>query len=566
MVGALRGLKPHLMAAALFSAGVNLLYVVPTIYMLQIYDRVVPTRGVQTLLLLTMVLLFALATLSMLDRVRARLLTRAAAQLDLSLAPALLQASIANPEQPEARNALRDLDSVKAILAGPAMLAVFDAPWVPIYVLVCFLLHPWLGVLVIVGGALLPLIAWLSERRVRAGSERAEQQARASYLLQEQLLAGAETVRALGMGRSLVGRQIRQRSSMLTEQAAANFVGGGFFVAGKFIRLALQSIALGLGALLAIEGAISPGAIFAASFLIARALQPIEQLTGAGRSLSAARLALQQLDELLIDDAAKPRLVELPAPRGLIEIEQLGVRHPSGEGAALLNLTFAIQPGEVVAIVGPSGAGKSTLIRALAGALVPDRGTIRFDGSDRSDWDSEQLAAHIGYVPQDSRLFPGTIAENISRFAADRGDSSAEVDAHVFAAAEAVGATALIQRLPNGFNHKLGLEGRGLSAGQAQRIALARAFFGDPAILLLDEPNSNLDGDGDAALVQAIAGAKAQGRTVVIVSHKLGVLPVVDRILVLRDGQAEMYGPRDEVLTRIMPPRAVPAAMEQQSA
>ncbi len=557
MRDAIGRVRPHLVAAGAFSAGVNLLYIVPTIYMLQIYERVVTTRGMQTLFLLTMVLLFALATLSLLDRVRTRLLSRAAAQLDIALAPRLLDASIARPDLPSSRTALRDLDAIKATLAGPGMLALFDAPWVPIYVLVCFVLHPWIGVMALAGTLLLPGIAWLNERVVRRRAERADEQARASYVLQEQLLAGAESIRALGMRRALVTRQLRQREAMLQEQSAANFAGGSFFVASKFVRLAMQSLALGLGALLAINGSITAGAIFAASFLIARALQPVEQLIGAARNLAASRGALRQLDRLLAADGERAALTRLPAPRGALSVEALSVRHPDRDGAVLLNVGFKVEPGQVVAIIGPSGAGKSTLLRVLAGALPADRGDVRLDGANRADWDPEELAAHVGYVPQDSRLFPGTVAENISRFALEDGGARDEVDAGVVAAAEAVKATDLIQRLPGGFNHRLGVDGRGLSAGQAQRVALARALYGDPAVLLLDEPNSNLDGEGDAALLAAIGAAKARGRTVLIVSHKLGVLPVVDRILLLRDGQVEMFGPRDEVLGRIMPPRPV---------
>ncbi|WP_344696634.1 type I secretion system permease/ATPase [Sphingomonas rosea] len=562
MKQALSRVRPHLVAAAVFSAGVNLLYIVPTIYMLQVYDRVVPTRGVQTLFLLTMVLLFALGTLSLLDRIRSKLLARAAAQLDLSLAARVMDASIARPDLSQAGTALRDLESAKGMLAGPAMLALFDAPWVPIYILVCFLLHPYIGLLAIVGGAALPAIAWMNERTVRPHSVRAEEQARASYSLQDSLLGGAESIRALGMRRALVLRQLRAREAMLTEQSSVNFAGGAFFTGGKFVRLALQSLALGLGALLAVEGLISPGAIFASSFLIARALQPIEQLIGAIRPLGAARRAMTRLDDLLGSEQDAPRLTELPPLKGALTAEAISVRHPDRDGAVLMNVSFAVEPGQAIAIIGPSGAGKSTLLRVLAGALPADRGDVRFDGSSRADWDPERLALEIGYVPQDSRLFPGTVAENIARFAGDRLVDPGEIDAMVIAAAEAVGALDLIQRLPGGFNHRLGPGGRGLSAGQAQRVALARAFFGDPRILLLDEPNSNLDGEGDAALTKAIAEAKERGRTVLIVSHKLGVLPVIDKILLMRDGQAEMFGPRDEVLQRIMPPRPAPVAVE----
>ena len=556
MRAALAITRRHFLAAAGFSALVNLLFVVPTIYMLQIYDRVVPTRGLQTLFFLTMVLLFALATLSLLDRVRTRLLVRAAVALDTELAPRLLDATLGRPDLPHARRALRDFDVMRAALTGPGVLALFDAPWTPIYILVCFMVHPYVGLLALAGGLILPTIAWLNEKAVRSRSDRAEGAAAQSYTLQDHLLASAESVRALGMRRAMVGRQLRERQAMLELQTEANFSGGGYFVATKFVRLALQSLALGLGAWLAIRGEVSAGAIFAASFLIARALQPIEQLIGSWKALATARTCYTALDELLASETRSFAPTVLPAPQGKLDAEGITIFNERRDGAIVNNVSFSVQPGEVIAIIGPSGAGKSTLVRTLAGALQADRGTVRFDGASIGDWEPERLAQHIGYLPQDSVLFPGTIAENIARFAAELGGERGDVDLAVVAAADAVGAGELIRRLPGGFDHPLGGAGRGLSAGQAQRVALARALFGDPAILILDEPNSHLDGEGDAALVKALAEAKARGRTVLIVSHKLGVLPVVDKILVMRDGRADIFGPRDEILAKIMPPQA----------
>lgn len=556
MKEALARTRPHFLAAAGFSALVNLLFVVPTIYMLQIYDRVVPTRGLLTLFFITLVLLFALGTLSLLDRIRTRLLVRASVVLDSVLAPKLLDATLGRPDMPEARRALRDFDTLRATISGTGALALFDAPWTPLYILVCFLVHPLVGLLALAGGVILPVIAWLNQRAVRPRLERAEGAANQSYLLQEQLLGSAESVRALGMRRALVARQVRQRESMLTEQTGANFASGSYFIATKFVRLSLQSLALGLGAVLAIQGSITAGAIFASSFLIARALQPIEQLIGASKSLTAARDAYNEIDVLLAEDQASLIPTTLPAPRGALAVEAITVINERRDGAIVNGVSFSVAAGEVIAIIGPSGAGKSTLVRVISGALTSDRGVVRLDGASTADWEPERLARHIGYLPQDSVLFPGTVAENIARFSAELGGERGDVDSGVVAAANWVGASELIKRLPNGFDHRLGLGGRGLSAGQAQRIALARAMFGDPPLLVLDEPNSHLDGEGDAALVKAIGDAKARGKTVLIVSHKLGVLPVVDKILLMRDGRVEMFGPRDEVLAKIMPPQA----------
>ena len=554
MKAALEATRRHFLAAAGFSALVNLLFVVPTIYMLQIYDRVVPTRGIQTLFFLTMVLLFALATLSLLDRIRTRLLVRASAGIDAIIAPRLLDSTLGRPDLPTARRALRDFDQMRSALTGPGLLALFDAPWTPIYILVCFLVHPLIGLLALAGGIVLPVIAWFNEKAVRSRLDRAEGAAAQSYTLQDHLLSSAESVRALGMRRAMVGRQLRERQSMLTLQTEANFSGGGYFVATKFVRLSLQSLALGLGAVLAIEGSISAGAIFAGSFLIARALQPIELLIGSWKPLVTAWSNYLELDEMFVGERQAFAPTALPPPRGKIDVEGITILNDRRDGAIVNNVSFSVAAGEVIAIVGPSGAGKSTLVRTLAGALPADRGAVRLDGASSTDWEPERLAQHIGYLPQDSVLFPGTIAENIARFGSELGGERGDIDDAVIAAADAVGAGELIRRLQGGFDHQLWAGGRGLSAGQAQRVALARAMFGDPAILILDEPNSHLDGEGDAALIKALADAKERGKTVLIVSHKLGVLPVVDRILVMRDGRAELFGPRDEVLAKIMPP------------
>jgi ATP-binding cassette subfamily C protein len=562
MRAALALCRRHFVAAAGFSALINLLYIVPTLYMLQVYDRVVPTRGLQTLLFLTLVLLFALATLSLLDRVRSRLLVRAGVLLDAALAPLILDATLGRPELPFARQALREFDTLRGTLTGAGILALFDAPWIPIYILVCFLVHPWIGAIAILGCTALPLLAWGNEKATGKRLARAQTIAGMSYASQDALLAASDSIRALGMRGALVRRQLRQREAMLAAQTEASFAAGGYLTATKFTRLALQSLALGLGAMLAVDNLISAGAIFASSFLIARALAPIEQLVGTWKTIAQARQSYQSLGTLLEGAGLSAAPTRLPAPRGAIALEGVTVLNDSRDGAILGNISFQVEPGEVVAIVGPSGAGKSTLARAIAGALIADRGTVRFDGADARDWDPEKLALHLGYLPQDAVLFAGTVAENIARFAGERDQPRAAIDAAVIAAAAKVGADALIRRLPNGYDHPLKLGGRGLSAGQAQRIGLARAVYGDPAILILDEPNAHLDQEGDSALVAALAALKAEGRTVLIVSHKLGILPVIDKILVLREGRIDMFGARDEILPRIAPQalRRVPAA------
>ena len=547
--------RRHFLAAAGFSALVNLLYIVPTIYMLQVYDRAVPTHGTLTLLFLTLVLLFALGTLALLDRTRSRLLVRAGVQLDATLAPVLLDATLGHPDAPVARRALREFDGIRAALTGAGILALFDAPWIPIYVLVCFLVHPWLGLVALVGACALPALAWGNERATRARSDRAQRIANASYASQEALLGASEGVRALGMRRAMVARQLRQRDVMLLSQTEASFASGNYLTATKFVRLALQSLSLGLGALLAIDNKISGGSIFAASFLVARALAPIEQLIGTWRTLSQARANYYSLSDLLDGSVAVIEPTRLPPPAGALALEGVTVTDPTGTCTILDDVSMSVAPGELIVIVGPSGAGKSTLARVVAGALRQQEGTVRFDGADTRDWDPEELGRHIGYLPQETALIAGTVAENIGRFSGELGGDRATIDAGIIAAAQTVGADLLIRRFPDGYGHLLGLGGGGLSAGQAQRIALARAVFGDPRYLILDEPNAHLDIEGDQALGKALLARKAAGATILVISHKVNLLPLADKIAFMRDGRIELFGPRDEVLAKITAPR-----------
>ncbi len=546
--------RRHLAAAAGFSALLNILYIAPTLYMLQVYDRVVPTQGRLTLLFLTLALAVALLTLSMLDRIRMRLLVRASVLLDAAVAPAILDAMLGRPERPAARQALRDFDSMRQTLTGAGVLALLDAPWTPIYIAVCFLVHPWIGVMALAGGIILPVIAWRNEVATHRKLERAQIAASASHLALDSTLFAADTVRAMGMRRAVVSRQLRQRQTALTLSTEVGFTAGSYLAATKFVRLTLQSLALGLGALLAIDGSISPGAIFASSFLIARALSPIEQLVSAWKGLAHGRDAYRSLDALLGDpDTATP--TRLPSPKGSLTVEALTVASPTArDGKLLAEIDMQVAAGQVVAIIGPSGAGKSTLLRALAGARPIDAGTIRIDGAARTDWDPELLGRHIGYLPQETALLAGTVKENISRFATELSGATDLIDAAVIKAATLVGAHELILGLPGGYDHMLGAGGRGLSAGQGQRVALARAVFGGPTLLLLDEPNAHLDAEGDAILVTALAKLKAAGTTILIVSHKPAILPVVDRMLLLRDGRVELSGDRDTVLATMAPP------------
>ena len=560
IAAALRACRRHFVAVAAFSALLNLLFIVPMLYMLQVYDRVIPTRGSLTLFFLTLVLLFGLCTLALLDYVRSRLLVRASIRLDRQLAGILLDTTLARRDRTfdaVARQAMREFDVLRQALTGPAVLALCDAPWSPIYVLICFLINPLIGLLVLVGAGVLAIIALRNQRATAEPLQRASEAAARAYASQEQVLAGAENVRALGMRQTMVRRHLAERHTMMTLQTDASFAASRYVTMSKFLRLSLQSLALGLGAWLAIGNSISSGAVFAASFLAGRALQPIDQLLATWRSVAQARTAYGKLNDLLGAREAEISLTQLPPPAGRLDVEQISVANAAGDGAILANISFQLLPGEVVAVVGPSGAGKSTLLRMLAGAGRPDRGIIRVDHANVLDWDPEQLATYMGFLPQDVSLFAGTVKENIARFQ-DGAGANAEIDAKAVSAAKACFAHELILGLPNGYDTTLGWGGRGLSAGQAQRIGLARALYGEPPIILLDEPNAHLDATGEGQLVETLVALKARKAAVVVVAHRMGVLAAVDKILVLRDGRIEAFGSRDEIIARLSGTPATP--------
>ncbi|HEU4497753.1 MAG TPA: type I secretion system permease/ATPase [Sphingomicrobium sp.] len=561
LAAALRACRRHFIAVAAFSALLNLLFLVPMLYMLQIYDRVIPTRGSVTLFFLTLVLLFGLITLSLLDFVRSRLLVRASIRLDRQLAGVLLDTSLARRDKTfdaVTRQAMREFDTLRQALTGPAIIALCDAPWSPIYIVVCLLIHPFIGLLVLAGAVLLAFVAVRNQRETSEPLQRAHEAAARAYASQEQVLAGAENVRALGMRQAMVRRHLAERDSMMIEQTSASFASSRYVTVSKFLRLTLQSLALGLGAWLAINNDISAGAVFASSFLAGRALQPIEQILSTWRSIAQARTAYDKLNSLLGARESETALTQLPPPEGRLDVQQMWVANAAGDGAILTNISFKLSPGEVIAVVGPSGAGKSTLLRMLAGAGRPDRGIIRVDHANMLDWDPERLAPYIGFLPQDVSLFAGTVKENIARFQDGSDSEVGEVDALAITAAKACHAHELILGLPNGYDSILGWGGRGLSAGQAQRIGLARALFGDPPIVLLDEPNAHLDATGEGQLIETLMALKGRKAGVIIVAHRMGVLSAADKILVLRDGKIEAFGARDEIIARISGNAATP--------
>ncbi len=549
-----RRLKSHLLLVAAFSAGINLLYLAPSIYMMQVYDRVLPTNGLLTLFLLSAILVVTLAVMAALDTLRGRLLGRASLRLErLALEPLMSQVFAAKRANPSEHLAfgVRDLDNVRTALSSPAMVGILDIPWTPLFILVCFVIHPWIGFFALVGAAIIFGVALLNERASRASLKATSQRAGAFYAMHESDLTMAETLHAIGAQDVLSRRRIQTRADLVDAQTQAAFESAAFSAFAKVVRMVLQSGALGLGCYLAVERQISPGAIIAATILVARAFAPVEQIVGGWRQIGSGWNSYKALRAAFAAPIAQEERTPLPAPRGRVDAEYLSAAAPGAKVLALHGVSFAAGPSEVVGIIGPSGSGKTTLARLLANAAPPQTGAVRLDAARYADWDQSALTRHIGYLPQRVDLFDGTISENISCFARAGGATADEVGANVVEAAQLAGAHELILNLPSGYETRLGLGGAGLSPGQAQRIALARALYGMPKVLVLDEPNSHLDSDGEAALLQALSAMRARGSVAFVVAHRAGVLAIADKILLLNAGRLVDFGSRNDVLARL---------------
>lgn len=553
---ALAASRGALRSVAAFSGVINLLMLVPSLYMLQVYDRVLSSANEVTLLMLTLMALGVFVFMGALEALRSFVLVRVSERFDGQLHGRIYAAAFERNLRAggqEASQALHDLTTLRQFITGQALFAFFDAPWFPVYLLVIFLFDPWLGLLSLVGALALMALAWFNERATRAPLAKAGELSIKSGQLASNNLRNAEVIEAMGMLGSMRGRWERLHQAFLDQQSLASERAARINALSKYLRIALQSLVLGLGAWLAVEGRITPGMMIAGSILMGRVLSPIDQLIAVWRQWSGARQAYQRLARLLEENPPAALGMPLPAPRGALRVERLCAAAPGREQALLQDLGFALEPGEALGVIGPSGSGKSTLARLLVGAWQPLSGAVRLDGADLRQWSAAALGPHIGYLAQDVQLFAGSIAENIARFA--------EVDAEkVVAAARLAGVHDLVLRLPQGYDTRLGDGGAGLSGGQRQRIGLARALYGRPALIVLDEPNASLDEAGEAALAEAIAAMRRHGSSLVLVTHKPAVLALTDKLLLLHGGRLQRFGATAEVLASASPPAAAAPA------
>jgi PrtD family type I secretion system ABC transporter len=545
----------------LFSFFINILMLASPIYMMQIYDRVLTSRSESTLLYISVVIAVAMMLMAALEAIRSRVLVRVSGKIEQSLGSKVFDAIFAlNLRSPAANRSqsLRDLDTVRQFVTSQGPFAFFDAPWAPIFIAIVFLIHPALGFLALVGAAVLFFLAYLTENATKKPLSEANGYGLRAGAFAEASLRNSEVLAAMGMLPGIRRRWRASQDKALLLQAKASDSAGAISSVTKFVRIFLQSAILGLGAYLALEQAISPGMMIASSIIIGRGLAPVEQAIGSWRQFSGARTAYKRLDELLAAFGNEPEKMQLPPPKGALAVERVVASPPGGTVPVIKGVSFALAAGEALAVVGPSAAGKSTLARLLVGVWQAQNGSVRLDGADVYAWKHESLGPHIGYLPQDVEIFDGAIKDNIARFGA--------VDAEkVVAAAQLAGVHEMILRLPDGYDTVIGPGGVALSGGQRQRLGLARAVYGDPAFIVLDEPNSNLDAEGESALVQGLSRLKQKGATVVLISHRPNVMNHVDKILVLRDGMAEMFGPKQEILARLTRPVAAPAgALPQQ--
>jgi len=540
--------KGAFLSAAGFSMVVNFLMLVPVIYMLQLYDRVVPTQNESTLLMLTIIMIALFLTLGALEAIRSQILVRVSTRLETLLNKRVFdityKRSLYSGGQNSNSQPLDDLTSLRQFMTGNGLFAFFDAPWIPFYIAVMFLFHPWYGIAATITAIILVIIAIINEKATKKTLNEANGMAMSGRALVNKNLRNAEVIESMGMLNNIRQRWLGNSYDVLSLQSVASSRAGLIASISKIVRLSSQSLILGLGAYLVIQQEITPGLMIAGSILLGRALAPIDLMIGTWKGFIAARSQYTRLNELLVSIPGDKEKMPLPAPEGKISVENAVVNPPGSQKPIIKGVSCVIEIGSSTAIIGPSGAGKSTFVRALLGIWPTAAGKIRLDGADIFTWDREALGPHIGYLPQDIELFEGSISDNIARFN--------EVDADkVVAAAKMADVHEMILKLSSGYDTVIGAVGGELSGGQRQRIGLARALYDNPKIIVLDEPNSNLDEDGEQALGKALLRLKELKSTVIIITHRGNILANVDNLLILNEGTITAYGDKDKVLAEI---------------
>jgi len=532
---------------AFFSMFINMLMLVPPLYMLQVYDRVMASRSVETLIMLTIIVVWLFITMGLLDFIRSRILVRLGTQMDERLNTRLFQSMNAFALRYPGKGSsqpLSDLTTIRQFMTGSGPFAFFDAPWIPFYFAILFLFHFWLGMFSIFAAIILIIVAIFNDISTKKLMQEANTNNMKSMALVNAQLRNAEVLHAMGMGDTMRERWLQQHLNFLKAQSDASDGAGLWMNMSKTLRMLFQSLMLGLGGYLAISNEISAGMVIAGSILMGRALAPIDQMIGAWKQFGAARTSYNRLDALLNEFPQETERMSLPAPKGNLQVETLTIIPPGSQQAVLRGVSFDIKAGESLVILGASAAGKSSLLRAIVGVWPSAAGAVRLDGTEVPHWNRSELGPHLGYLPQDVELFEGTVAENISRF----GELDSE---KIVAAAKMAGVDEMIRHLPEGYETLIGAGGATLSGGQRQRVGLARALYGSPSLVILDEPNANLDEVGEKALVQACIELKKAGTSLILVTHRTNILSIADKILLLADGMVKLFGARDEVLQKL---------------
>jgi PrtD family type I secretion system ABC transporter len=547
--------RSALIAVGIVSLFVNMLMLTVPLYMLQIFDRVLMSRSHETLYFLSLAAVGALVVMSALDIMRSRILVRVSTWLERRLGPETLTRVISGlvASQTYGAQALRDISQMRQFIASPGIFSLFDAPWVPIYLLVIYFLHPTLGAIALAGAVVLFLLAIANEVATRGPIKAGNEKWMKAMRKTDAAVRNAEIIEAMGLMPGIVRRWHKDNDAALQLQSVASDRAGLIMATSKMTRLVIQVAMLGTGAYLVLRYELTPGGMIAGSIILSRALQPVEQAIGTWKSLVTARTAYARFSSFMQQGDARQTDMQLPEPEGHLSVERVTFVPPGAQKPVLKAVSFSAKPGELLAIVGPSAAGKSTLARLLVGVCCPSSGTVRLDGADVYTWERVDFGKHVGYLPQDVELFDGTIEENIARL------NDAEPEDVVDAATRA-GVHEMILQLPNGYRTQIGAEGVPLSGGQRQRIALARALFGRPQLLVLDEPNASLDAEGEEALMRAMSAARSGGATVILIAHRVSLVASADSVLFLRDGVAELFGPKNEVLPQISRPSVVTTA------